>query len=193
MVADAGKVVFKEGDTGSHMYIIRSGSVKISRKVDDKEIVLTILQAGDFFGEMALISNTVRTATATVVTTASLLVLNRSNFVEMVQKNGLIALNIIDKLCRRIENTNRQLQLIIEKDHAGLFAQNLYYAFRECPAGAKAINYLDFCREISMNIDIPSIKMMQLIDYYKAQRIIDIANAKIVLLDEAKLKLLAKI
>lgn len=193
MIADSGKVIFREGDSGSHIYIIRTGSVKISKKSNGKEFVLTVLGKGDFFGEMALVSAIDRTATATAVTTTELLVLNRRSFLEMIQKNGNIALNIIDKLCKRLQNTNQQLKLVAERDTAGLFAQNLYYAFSNGEGGDNPVNYLEFFREMSLNLEIPQQHINLLLESFKSQRIIDIVNAKIILLDKDKLMQLAKI
>lgn len=193
IVADTGKVIFREGDSGSHMYIIRSGRIKISKKIDQKEVVLTILQKGDFFGEMALVSNSLRAATATAVTTANLLALNRLNFISMVQKNGNIALNIIEKLCHRLQNTNQQLKLIASKDYAALFAQSLYYSLHSENAQNDSINYLDFFRELSLTFEIPQAVANQLLELYKKQQIIEISNAKIILLDDDKLSTLAKV
>lgn len=193
MIADAGKIIFREGDSGSHIYIIRTGNVKISKKSNGKELVLTVLGKGDFFGEMALVSAIDRTATATAVTTSQLLVLNRRSFLEMIQKNGNIALNIIDKLCKRLQNTNQQLKLVAERDTAGLFAQNLYYAFHNGEENEGVVNYLEFFREMSLNLEIPQQNINAFLESYKKQKIIDIINAKIILLDKEKLMNLAKI
>lgn len=193
MIADAGKIIFREGDSGSHIYIIRTGNVKISKKSNGKELVLTVLSKGDFFGEMALVSAIDRTATATAVTTSQLLVLNRRSFLEMIQKNGNIALNIIDKLCKRLQNTNQQLKLVAERDTAGLFAQNLYYAFHNGEENEGVVNYLEFFREMSLNLEIPQQNINAFLESYKKQKIIDVINAKIILLDKEKLMNLAKI
>lgn len=193
MYADAGKVIFRENDIGTHMYIIKSGNVKITKEMDGKEAVLAILEKGDFFGEMALVSNIRRTASAIAVNTAQLLVIDRKNFIEMVQKNGNIALNIIDKLCKRIQHTNQQLKLLAENDTMGLFAQNLFYAFHSEDAFNNTINYLDFFRDLSLNLEIPQHTINQLLEGYKKQGIIDILNAKLILLDEERLMALAKI
>jgi len=193
LTVDTGKIIFKEGDIGTHMYIIKSGSIKISKSLDDKELILTVLKNGDFFGEMALVSNISRTATATAVATTKLVVLNRKNFIEMVQKNGNIALNIIDKLCKRIQHTNQQLQLLAEKDTLGLFAQNLFYSFNSEDAFNNTISYLDFFRDMTLNLEIPQQSINQILESFKDKGIIDILNAKIVLLDEDKLMALAKI
>ncbi|MFW6139446.1 MAG: cyclic nucleotide-binding domain-containing protein, partial [Spirochaetota bacterium] len=76
-VVEAGRVIFKEGEPGETMYIIQKGRVKITKRVNDIDKILTVLQKGDFFGEMAIIRQTTRSATATAIDTCELLAFNR--------------------------------------------------------------------------------------------------------------------
>lgn len=73
-------VVFKEGDPADAFYLIRNGMVKISKKSNDKEVVLSYLVAGNFFGEAALFSDTARTATVTTIFPAELIKLSKKYF-----------------------------------------------------------------------------------------------------------------
>ena len=73
-------VVFGEGDPGDTFYLIRSGMVKISKKSGDKEIVLTYLVAGNFFGEAALYSDATRTATVTAIFPSQLITVSSRAF-----------------------------------------------------------------------------------------------------------------
>ncbi|HET6459990.1 MAG TPA: cyclic nucleotide-binding domain-containing protein [Syntrophales bacterium] len=70
-----GQIIFEEGSHGDWIYIIESGSVEISRAVEGKRTVITVLEAGDVFGEIAFLSRIPRTATARAVgeTTVGLL------------------------------------------------------------------------------------------------------------------------
>ncbi len=122
-----GQIIFKENEDGEQMYIIQEGSVKISKYIAGKEHILAILNKGDFFGEMAIVSRMKRTATATAVGEVQLLAFNREGFVAMIEKNAKIGLNIIDKLCRRIDSANQQIKMLVKKDIKSLIAMNLYY------------------------------------------------------------------
>ena len=93
-----GTVLFREGDSGKEMYVVQSGQVAISKRVRDVEKVLAHLGPGEFFGEMAIISNTARTATATVASDARLLVIDPKTFEAMVRGNAEIAVRMIKKL-----------------------------------------------------------------------------------------------
>ena len=128
---DENKVIFKEGEPGDKMYIIQEGSVRISKRIEGKEHILAVLVKGDFFGEMALVNHEPRAATATAGSTVKLLSFNREGFLGMIEKNGKIALNIIDKLCRRLNNANQQIQHLVKRNEKWLMAMNLNYLFTQ--------------------------------------------------------------
>ncbi|PYQ26445.1 MAG: hypothetical protein DMF56_24510 [Acidobacteria bacterium] len=73
-------IVCKEGDPGDAFYLIRNGMVKISKTSGDKEVVLSYLVAGNFFGEAALFSDADRTATVTTIFPADLIKLSKRDF-----------------------------------------------------------------------------------------------------------------
>jgi len=113
---EAGKVLFKEGETGDTMYIIQKGRVKITKRVTDVDKILMVLGKGEFFGEMALIRQTKRTATATAVDDCELLAFNRNGFLSMISKNSNIAMNIIEALCLRLEKADNQIRDLAKRD-----------------------------------------------------------------------------
>src|SRR5438874_2305492 len=73
-------VIFREGDPAEAFYLIRNGMVKISKKSGDKEVVLSYLVAGNFFGESALFSDLERTATVTTIFPSDLIKLSKRDF-----------------------------------------------------------------------------------------------------------------
>jgi CRP-like cAMP-binding protein/thioredoxin reductase/NAD-dependent dihydropyrimidine dehydrogenase PreA subunit len=73
-------VVFKQGDAADSFYLIRSGMVKITKKSGDKEVVLSYLVAGNFFGEAALFSEANRVATITTIFPTDLIKLSKRDF-----------------------------------------------------------------------------------------------------------------
>ncbi|MEO8381178.1 MAG: cyclic nucleotide-binding domain-containing protein, partial [Acidobacteriota bacterium] len=79
-IYDKGKDVFKEGDTADAFYLIRKGMVKIAKKVEDREVVLSYLVAGNFFGEAALFSDSSRTATVSTIFPSDLIKLSKKYF-----------------------------------------------------------------------------------------------------------------
>lgn len=78
--ASPGEVVIKEGDTGDHIYLILRGVVRVIKDINGEEVELATLMAGDFFGEMALLSDIKRTASCKAVTPCILYTLDRKDF-----------------------------------------------------------------------------------------------------------------
>ena len=77
-------VVFREGDKADAFYLIRNGMVKIAKKSGDKEVVLSYLVAGNFFGEAALFSDSARTATVSTIFPSELIKLSKKDFNDFI-------------------------------------------------------------------------------------------------------------
>ncbi len=184
---DSGKVIFREDEEGDKMYIIQEGTVRISKTIGDSEYTLAVLEKGDFFGEMAIVSRIKRSATAVAGETARLLEFDRQGFLGMIEKNAKIALNIIDKMCRRLQQANQQIQYLKEKDERGLVALQLRYAFTEGGLQNAILDKMKIIREISINLEIPSEKVMEHLKSFQDDRIIRIEGSSITLVDSDKL------
>jgi CRP-like cAMP-binding protein len=91
-----GSTLFVEGMTGEVLYLVKSGSVQILKKFDNhQEKVLATLKAGEFLGEMSLIDNRPRTATARVAEESVLLVMTKKAFNAMMEKHPTVALKVL--------------------------------------------------------------------------------------------------
>ena len=84
------EVVIQQGEKGDRLYLIARGVVRISREKDGKSTELTSLFAGDFFGEMALLHDDIRTATVTSVTPCTFYVLDRKDVEEVMEQQPSI-------------------------------------------------------------------------------------------------------
>jgi CRP-like cAMP-binding protein len=113
---EPGEVLFREGDAGDTMYVIQSGSVRITKAVKDEEKTLAILGPGEFFGEMAILNAKPRTATAVVEDEARVLVLRARTFEQMVVSNAEIAVRMIKKLARRLDSANELIEVLMHRD-----------------------------------------------------------------------------
>lgn len=111
-----GTVLFREGEPGREMYVLQSGRVAISKKIRDVEKVLAILGPGEFFGEMAIISNTPRNASASVEDDARLLVIDPKTFEAMIRGNAEIAVRMIKKLAERLSEADAQIETLLLTD-----------------------------------------------------------------------------
>lgn len=108
---DAGRDLFREGDSGDCCFVIKSGSVKIWRRdAAGHEIHLVTLGASEIFGEMALIDKSARSATATAVERTELLRIEECNFEKVLQSNPGFALKLITILVKRLRGVTDRLK-----------------------------------------------------------------------------------
>jgi CRP/FNR family transcriptional regulator, cyclic AMP receptor protein len=112
---EAGAVLFREGDPGRVMYVIQCGEVEISREIGQRHQTIALLPAGEFFGEMAIINDRPRSATATVKKRARLLVIDSRTFESMLRRKTEIAVRLIKALSGRLERANQQVELLLLK------------------------------------------------------------------------------
>ncbi len=111
-----GTVLFREGEPGKEMFVLQSGKVAISKRVRQLEKVLATLGPGEFFGEMAIISNKPRNATAVVEDDARLLVIDPKTFEGMIRGNAEIAVRLIKKLAERLSEADAQIENLLLAD-----------------------------------------------------------------------------
>ncbi len=109
-----GEVLFNEGDKGDVMYLIKEGQIKITKGRGPDERVLAVLKEGDFFGEMAIIDGSPRSATATAISKTSLLVIDKETFRTKIRENPLIEY-ILETLTKRLRNADEQIKLLTIK------------------------------------------------------------------------------
>lgn len=96
----AGYVFFREGDPdGGSMFIIKNGKVKISRAFED----VAALAENDFFGEMALVTNEPRNATATTETDCEVFELKKDDFIKLVESSPGLAAKLSSEFLSRLK------------------------------------------------------------------------------------------
>ena len=106
-----GTVIFAKGDRGSGMMAVLQGSVRISvPTIDGREVVLTQIQAGEVFGEMALLDGQPRSADATATENCELMVIDRRDFIPFVHNQPEVAVKLLEILCARLRRTNEQVE-----------------------------------------------------------------------------------
>jgi len=107
IVHPAKHTVFREGEPGDHLLVVLEGRVKVSLvSPDGKEAILSILEEGDLFGEMALLDGEPRSATVTTMEKCTFLVLWRRDFLPFLERNPQVALKLLAALSKRLRATN---------------------------------------------------------------------------------------
>ncbi len=131
----AGTVIFSAGDVGDGFYVVESGRVLISAVVDQNEPrVLATIGPGDFFGEMAVIDDAPRSATALADTETRTVFLSRDRLLELLTNRPQVALNIIREFSLRMRALNQKyLDEIIQAERlavVGRFAGTIVHDFK---------------------------------------------------------------
>ena len=111
-----GETVFSQGELGDAIYVIQSGKIRLSQNWRGDERVLLDLGSGEFFGEMAIINQKPRSATARAVEDTSLLVLSPMVFENMIKANTEIAVRMVKKFTARLEMTNERIEGLLHRD-----------------------------------------------------------------------------
>ena len=108
---DKEKMILIEESAGETFFLISNGTVKITRMSDDgREVILAILGEGDFFGEMALLDGEGRSANVVALENADVLTLQRSDFLEILERFPKIAIHLLKELTTRIRHSDQQIE-----------------------------------------------------------------------------------
>ncbi len=117
-IYEAGEQIIKEGTPGDRMFVIHKGAVKIAKKLNkNKEQVLENMVDGDFFGEMALLDGSKRSASVYAVSKVVMFELYRVSLQELISKEPAIGVKILYKLARilgeRIRTAGNKIKDIV--------------------------------------------------------------------------------
>jgi CRP-like cAMP-binding protein len=125
-------VVFFENEQGDFFFMILEGRIKVTILGDDgREVILSLLGSGDFFGEMALLDNEPRSATAIAVEDSELLSLHRNDFQSVLSDNRSIMVGLIKVLTARLRRANHQISTLALLDVYGRVARVIVDMARE--------------------------------------------------------------
>jgi CRP-like cAMP-binding protein len=112
-------MIFSETMPGKELYIIQKGTVKITKILGENEVLLAVLKPGDIFGEMSLIENKPRMASAITMEESQLLAVNKENFAKMVTAQPQIIARLTTLLAKRLWLIYKQLANTLISDPVG--------------------------------------------------------------------------
>ena len=113
---EPGSVIISEYEPGDCFYLIQSGRVQLVKCVNGKKKNLDILMPGEFFGEMAILENTPRSATCVAIDKVEVLEFNKQNFEILITGNPQIAMILIKLFCKRIYDQKRRFKTLVISD-----------------------------------------------------------------------------
>jgi len=105
------QMILVEDNPGETFFIVAQGSVKVTRTSEDgREVILTMLGAGDFFGEMSLLDGKTRSANVVALEATETLTLSRRDFLSILETYPKIAIHLLEELTTRIRWSDRQIE-----------------------------------------------------------------------------------
>lgn len=113
---EPGQLVFCEYEPGNECFFIQEGRVKITKTVGNSQKTLDVLEQGDFFGEMAILEEEPRSASAVAIDTVRALKFNRANFDSLMNGQPQLAYRLLVIFANRIYDAKRRLQILLLDD-----------------------------------------------------------------------------
>lgn len=127
LAAPAGSEVFAKREEATSMFIVLEGRVKIfSRSPARKRKTFALLSKGDFFGEMALIEGTTRTASAQALEDSRLLVIRKKDFWNLLSRDQGLALYLLNTVCARLRRANEEIESLLFQNMIGRVAKKVF-------------------------------------------------------------------
>ena len=105
-----GECIVRQGSTGDSMYVVQGGRVEVIQRSDDGlEQHLAYLETGDFFGEMAVFENEVRSATVRADGDARVLKIDKKTLLTRIRDDPLLAVNLLKTMSHRIRDLDTEI------------------------------------------------------------------------------------
>ncbi|MBN2089375.1 Crp/Fnr family transcriptional regulator [candidate division KSB1 bacterium] len=120
------QLILVEEEAGKTLFIIYKGRVKVTRTSDDgREVILSILESGDFFGEMSILDGKARSASVTALEDSELLLLRRGDFLQLLEDFPQIAIALLKELASRLRKSDSQIKSLSLQDALGRVSSTL--------------------------------------------------------------------
>ncbi len=127
-----GSMILSQGDRGDALFLIRSGQVKVSVVAEDgREVILSVLGPGSFFGEMALLDDEPRSAHVIAMEDTELLQLHREDFQNRLKRSPELAVSLLRELSQRLRRADDTIASLMLLDVNGRLANLLLELARE--------------------------------------------------------------
>lgn len=135
-----GQVICSEDDPGDSLIVLEQGQARVSRyTTTGQEVVLSVVDAPAAFGELALIDGAPRSATVTATSPVTLRLIERSAFLEAVERQPALAVSLLRSLAGMVRGTNERLADLLTLDVPGRLAKWLLSRSAEQPPGVGSV------------------------------------------------------
>ncbi|MCB8837535.1 Crp/Fnr family transcriptional regulator [Aurantimonas sp. VKM B-3413] len=190
----AGDPIFQMGSPGQSMMAIVVGTVRISVITHKaREIVLTDLNPGEVFGEMALIDGGERSAAATALTNCTLLVLERRDVFALLERHPKSALKLLELLCHRLRRSDERMTELAFLEIPARLAKALLRAIESpgCHVGKQGAKLAMSQTELANIIGSSRENVNRCLKAWQRRGLVDLRNGWLIVPDKAALEALA--
>jgi len=186
------QTIFREGDPSEKFYVVVSGSVAVVRvNSEGRETILSLLKGNDFFGEMSIFDSVVRSAAVRTVTAAEVAMIDREDFMALLDHSPQIGRLLIIALADRLRAANALIASTTSQDIRSRLAAlllNLMERFGEpAPNGVRIALRLTN-QEMANMIGTTRETVNRTLNRFWDERLIDMRTANVVIVEEEKLR-----
>jgi CRP-like cAMP-binding protein len=185
-------VVLLEEDAGTALFIIVEGKVKVSRtSADGREVILSILSDSDFFGEMAILDGQARSATVTAIEDTELFIIQRNQFLDLLQAHPEIAISLLQELTGRLRQADIKIKALSLKDAEGKVATvilQLADDLGKIKNGVVEIDKLPLQQDLANMAGTSRETISRTLHAFAKKELIEIEGNKLRILDYVKFK-----
>ncbi len=178
-----GDIIFCEYEPGDNFYLIQSGRVQILKILGDIEKTIDILEPGEIFGEMAILEEAPRSATAIALDEVKALEFNRENFEILMQGNPQIALKLLKLFTKRIYDQKRRFMILTLEDIEARVADVFLMLAEKSGPAEEGVNRMEFFTtvdDIAHWAGMSPAKCREVMNHFVSQRRVEIYPDKIV-------------
>jgi len=176
-------IIFCEHEPGDTFYLIQSGRVQIVKIMEDLEKNLDILHPGEIFGEMAILEDSPRSATAIALDQCKLLEFNQENFEVLMQGNPQIALKLLKLFTKRVYDQKRRFMILTLEDEQARVADVFLMLAETQPRQEEESDervFMTSVDDIAHWAGMSPDKVRQILNHFVAQRRMEVYNDRIV-------------
>ena len=187
-------IILSEKEAGSALFIIIAGKVKISRissEDSDKEVILSILNPSDFFGEMALLDGLERSATATAMDDSKIFIIQRNDFLELLHEHPEVSIALLQEFTRRLRENGMKIKALSLKDAEGKVAYvilQLADDVGKIKHGIVEIEKLPFQHELANMAGTSRETISRTLHAFAKKGLIELEGSKLRIVDYEKFK-----
>ncbi len=176
-------IIFCEYEPGDAFYLIQNGKVRISKIMGDIEKTIDVLYPGEIFGEMAILEEAPRSASAIALDKVKMLEFNRANFEILLQGNPQIAIKLLKLFTKRVYDQRRRFQILTLQDNQARIADVFLMLSEQLPQDQTERNQYIF--EVSIDdvahwAGLSVEKTREVVNQLVTQRKLEVSAGKMV-------------